>query len=302
MRSAAGVAQNVRVTYNRESGTKEYAVNGIRPPTLASAIGQFPVVILSPENSAATFGGPADRRRFLDLLLSQVSRVYLEDLLEYRKALRQRNRLLADARIEGSRAGVQLEPWSENLARYGGRIMQRRHEFVNEFRTSVIDAYRNLVGDEEVPEISYVPALCDGGMASGAFEERLRQSLAATRDDEFRRGLTVVGPHRDELALSIDGFPVQQYASQGQHKTLLVALKMAEFSYMQERKGESPLLLLDDVFSELDVRRSRHILDLVRSLGQTIITSADEGVFHGAIDWGDQHRRFVIDHGTSRAA
>jgi DNA replication and repair protein RecF len=180
--------------------------------------------------------------------------------------------------------------------------MQRRHEFVNEFRTPVIDAYRNLVGDEEVPEISYVPALCDGGMASGAFEERLRQSLAATRDDEFRRGLTVVGPHRDELALSIDGFPVQQYASQGQHKTLLVALKMAEFSYMQERKGESPLLLLDDVFSELDVRRSRHILDLVRSLGQTIITSADEGVFHGAIDWGDQHRRFVIDHGTSRAA
>jgi DNA replication and repair protein RecF len=128
--------------------------------------------------------------------------------------------------------------------------------------------------------------------------EHLQRKLAASRDEERLRGMTLVGPHRDELQLTIDGISVVQFASQGQHKTLLVALKVAEFYYLQERKGESPLFLLDDVLSELDTERAGHILDLVGTLGQTVITTADEGSFRGRIAWKERHRRFRIYHGT----
>jgi len=119
-------------------------------------------------------------------------------------------------------------------------------------------------------------------------------------DDERRRGMTLVGPHRDDVWLAIDGRGVQEYASQGQHKTLLVALKLAEFFYLREQRNDVPLFLLDDVFSELDRQRSGRILDIVGGLGQTVITTTDDQNLHRAVEWSDRHRRFVIEHGTCR--
>ena len=129
---------------------------------------------------------------------------------------------------------------------------------------------------------------------------RMGDELRERNAEEFRRGSTLVGPHRDELKLTINSAALQEYASQGQHKTYLVALKTAEFFYLQERRGEAPIFLLDDLFSELDEGRSRRILDMIAGLGQTIITTTGERALEEAAGWNEQLRRFSIENGTSR--
>lgn len=300
--SDSGVRYTVQVTYGLEPGEKAFTVNSARPESLASVIGAFPVVILSPENNAITFGGPAARRRFMDLTLSQVSRVYLDEVLEYRKILRHRNRLLTEARATGTGNPVALEPWTINLLQYGSRIVKRRLDFVAEFRGYIERSYRTLVETGEEPGIEYASF---GSLAPGATVEEIARlmdtALRARAAEEMRRGSTLVGPHRDELRLSINGAALQQYASQGQHKTYLVALKTAEFFYLQERRSESPIFLLDDLFSELDEGRSRRILDLVAGLGQTIITTTGERVLEDTAGWNEHLRRFIVENGTTRA-
>ncbi len=301
--SAAGVSHTVHVAYTRVPPAKSFLIDGTAPGRLSSVIGRFPVVILSPENNAITFGGPVERRKFMDLTLSQVSRVYLDDLLEYRRILRQRNRILTDARLRGITVGGILEPWTENLARYGGRIAHRRLLFVDEFRSSLRSAYRDLVPAAEEPDIRYQCGFPARGVAGAeGLSDTLRTALEEKRAEELARGVTLAGPHRDELALTINGISVQQFASQGQHKTLLVALKVAEFMYVRERREEVPLFLLDDVFSELDAGRAARILALAAGIGQTMITTTNDGVFGSSIVWGDRHRRYIVENGTCRPA
>lgn len=299
--TASGVRYTVQVTYDRVTGEKIFTVNNARPESLASVIGTFPVVVLSPENNSITFGGPAARRRFMDLTLSQVSRVYLDDMLEYRRVLRQRNRLLSDARATGGTNTSVLEPWTLSLVQYGSRIVKRRQEFVAEFKGYIERSYRTLVSSGEEPAIEYATF---GSLTGDATVEEIAVRMEAeSREraaEEFRRGSTLVGPHRDELRLSINGAALQQYASQGQHKTFLVALKTAEFFYLQERRRESPIFLLDDLFSELDEGRSGRILELVAGLGQTIITTTGERVLDESAEWNDHLRRFIIENGASR--
>ena len=296
-----GHASEIRIVFERGTSEKTYTINRVRPEKLSSVIGLFPVVVLSPESNAITFGGPAERRRFIDLILSEISPLYLSDLLEFRRALKQRNRILADGRFRNINPRGIIEPWNESLAAYGSRIIHRRGDFVCEFREYVKRAYRYLVDDEEEPEVSYLSSC--GGDESGPVEvlaDRLQHLLEEHADEEQRRGVTLVGPHRDELEITLDGISVQQYASQGQHKTLLVALKMAEFFYLRERKEQTPILLLDDVFSELDTHRAARILGFVADLNQSIVTTTDERAFQGSVKWNERHRRFHVEHGTVR--
>jgi DNA replication and repair protein RecF len=292
----------VRVAYHR-SGEKQFTINGAKPETLASVIGRFPLVVLSPENNAITFGGPAERRRFLDLVLSQISRSYLEDLIEYRRVLKQRNKLLLDAKLERRYAPELIEPWTYSLVHLGSRIILRRKEFIAEFRQFVNRAYHDLVksdfpGDDEVPGISY-STLAGAVEAESAYavESLMRSEIERRGADERNRGASLVGPHRDDLLLTINGINLQQYASQGQHKTMLIALKIAEFFYLKERREEVPVFLLDDLFSELDERRSRLLLGTVSSLGQTCITTTEESVFHNAVEWNGKNRKFRVEAG-----
>ncbi len=149
--TGSGLRYTVQVAYGVGGGEKVFTVNNTRPESLASVIGTFPVVILSPENNAITFGGPSARRRFMDLTLSQVSRVYLDDVLEYRRILRQRNRLLSDARSSGGNIASMLEPWTIGLVQYGSRIVKRRQEFVKEFEGYIERSYKTLVESGEEP-------------------------------------------------------------------------------------------------------------------------------------------------------
>lgn len=299
----AGGENRVAVTYTRGTGTKEFRINNVRPGNLASVIGRFPIVILSPENSNVTFGGPGDRRRFVDLILCQLSRTYLADLLEYRRVLKQRNRLIAGMRVEQRLRAEELAPWNAALVAHGSRIIAKRIAFVHEFSGYVRAAYDDLVREKEVPSMEYV-TLAAGldGLEEEGIASAMADAVEDRRAEEIRRGMSLIGPHRDEVRFQINGISVQQYASQGQHKTLLVALKVAEFFYLKERANEGPIFLLDDLFSELDEHRSRHILELVGRLGQTIITATDEGVFHNAVPWGTMNRRFLVDNGTVKAS
>jgi DNA replication and repair protein RecF len=301
LQSDNGAQSTVAVQFDGAMSTKSVAINGLRPESLGSVIGRFPVVVLSPENNAVTFGGPADRRRFVDLVLSQLSRPYFQDLLEYRRGLRQRNRLL----VEGGagRTGDGLDPWDAALARTGSRIIHRRRQFVREFLTYLDEAYRSLTGESERPALEYRSV---GGTNASTTQEEIRNlmelALRKSRAEDLRRNATQVGPHRDEFRFLLNGTSVQLYASQGQHKTLLVALKVAEFRFLRERLGERPVFLLDDVFSELDGHRARRILDLVLELGQALITTTDARIFEGRLTTNTANRLFEVDHGTVRAA
>ena len=301
MVAESGVAHRIRVACRLAPPEKVFSVDSAPPESLASVIGRFPAVVLSPENSAITFGGPADRRRFVDLTLAQVSGAYLRDLMEYRRILRQRNRILADARGRGGKADGVLAPWTENLISCGARIAHRRMLFIEEFAQYVLQAYRDLQLEEEKPGLAYRCGFPLEGHADAADLGRLfAGALERGSAEEARRGTTLAGPHRDDVRLTLDSLGVQQFASQGQHKTLLVALKVAEFAYVKERRDETPVFLLDDVFSELDERRARRILALAAGMGQAIITTTDDRTFGTSVVWGETNRRFTVERGTCR--
>jgi DNA replication and repair protein RecF len=235
------------------------------------------------------------------MVLSQASRAYLEDELEYRRALKQRNAILSDARQKRqSLPSVQplLAPWTALVIKHGTRIMQRRAKFTEEFRPRLLQAYHVLSQSREEPSLEYLPM----GMSGRNLESLLAEQAVQCEVEEIRRGTTLFGPHRDELMCLINpGQEARLYASQGQHKTLLVAMKLAEFEYLKDAAGETPMLLLDDVFSELDHERAKTLLELASSgeLGQTFISSTERERFESLLGLhSDDHRILSIERGT----
>ena len=290
----------VTASYEGSIAKKTIMVNKTPVETLSSVVGQFPAVILSPEQNGITFGAPAERRKFLDMAIAQASKLYLDEVLEYRKILRQRNKILLDARLARKDCTQALEPWDESLVRTGSSIMVRRARFIEDFRPLVSEHFSFVAGGTEQPGVHYVPSF-DLSFSSSReiIEEQFSKELQSHSDEERRTGTTTVGPHRDELEFFIDDLSLRKFASQGQHKTFLVALKLAEFFYLKEQRNETPMLLLDDVFSELDDHRSRRLLDLAGRMGQVFITATDDRAFAAAeFPWNDGHRRFLVHKGT----
>lgn len=304
LRSDVDVPHHVKV--NIQLGPplrKSLSANNERMRSAADLIGRAPVVVLTPDEKVITSGPPSERRRFLNLVLSQASRSYLEDELEYKRALKQRNAILNDARIQKrslSYVRPLLEPWSEMLIARGVRIMRRRASFVEEFKPYLFEAYQLVSSNRELPGLEYLPIGMDS--ISPDHEQLLRTQLAAVEMDELRRGSSLAGPHRDDIRLNINpDREAKYYASQGQHKTLLVSMKLAEFRYLKAATSETPILLLDDVFSELDKDRARQLLDLAENggFGQTFITSTDRDVFEATVDFKSGfHRLYLVDGGS----
>ncbi len=294
-----GTSQQVSVSYTAATSQKKVLLDSSTVQPFSAIVGEFPVVILSPENQQITFGGPADRRRFLDIVISQASRSYFEELLEYRRILKQRNKILFDAKSSKTGSGEKLEPWNAGLVSHGSKIIRKRATFVEEFSPYLMQSFRAIVGAGEVPAIRYnANGLLNGNDSIEAIEDRFRQHMDEVEQTELRMRSTLTGPHRDELELTINHLDVRDFASQGQHKTLLIALKLAEFSYLQERCRETPLLLLDDIFSELDEHRAQKLLDLTPTLGQIFLTTTDERVFPQSFDWNQENRKMYVKQGT----
>lgn len=299
--SDVGTETDVRAAYSAAE-EKSITLNRERVERLSDVIGLFPIVVLFPEHHSITLGAPADRRKFIDFVLSQASKSYLLDLIEYRRALKQRNRLLQDQRGLRGESSSSLEAWDEELIRYGSRVVSARLAFLESFQPHLQRVYEELVEEPEMPSIGYVPTVGDASEriesknAKERIERLFRDALLETRADESRMGMTLVGPHRDELSFTINNLDARKYASQGQHKTLLIALKAAEFAYLRDRRRETPIMLLDDVFGELDEVRTRCLLRFLETVGQTFITAARDTIFSaGAVD---NCRRFTVAHGA----
>lgn len=292
----------VRLAYVPNEG-KRLEVNGAPLERLADIVGMLPVVLLAPEDYVLTAGPPEERRRFLDNTLCQSRPAYLQDLLRYRRTLRQRNALLELTRRRQPVDPAALSAWTNELARLGGRIIYRRHNFISRFSEHLENAYAPLSAVNEHPTIQYQTVFAiDDEMTEeaviGEFEDRLFSVSSRERD----KGRTLIGPHRDDLLFQLENFDVRSHASQGQHRTFALALKLATFSYLRDILNETPLLLLDDVFGILDPERSRIILDMLQSdvVGQSIITAARRDVFEGIIDFDAEENQAVEINGQRK--
>lgn len=283
----------VRLVYMPEEG-KRLFVNRSPLPRLSEVVGLLPAVVFSPEDQALTAGGPEERRRFTDNILSQARPVYLEDLVNYRRALRQRNEILARGRRGGSGGAPDavLESWTEELTILGARLILSRLRFSDEFAGFLSQAFTALYPSAEQPEMEYVTI---ASMPLDAEEQTIQQVLRERLHRMARRerdwGRTLAGPHLDELVFRLNGMEVRRYASQGQHRTFGMAMKLAKYFYLKDRTGEDPLLLLDDVFGNLDPARTSTLLDLLQTdvVGQSLITATHVAPFAGNVrfDAGD---------------
>ena len=277
---------------------KRAFVNGSPLDRLADLVGRVPVVVLSPSDRDLTAGGPVERRRLLDATLSQAYPVYLDDLLKYRRALKQKNALLQQLRRGRPLTSGTIDAWDEELATLGGRVVERRRAFLDRFSDLLLDAYDLLGSPGGTPTLAYQPS---SGSEAESDIDNLRRSLARTRSRSGDLGRTLVGPHLDEVQFQLDGFDLRPFASQGQHRTFALAVRVAQALYFRERSDEPPLLLLDDVFGPLDPDRTRVVLDLLASgdLGQSLITAARSEPFDAVVPFEDDaHAVFHVEHGA----
>ncbi len=257
---------------------------------LSEHIGLLPLVMISPEDSSLVEGGSEERRRLIDGIISQCDRDYLHCLIRYNKALAQRNSLLK--MYSGKSVNTDtLEIWNEQLAEYGETIMRKRLDFLIEFREVFRMYYKKLSLGRETIELKYRPSA-----EAGRLLETLRNNMQ--RDSMLT--YTTSGVHRDDLALDIEGFPVKKIGSQGQKKTFLVALKLAQYAWLLRMGKVKPLLLLDDVFDKLDADRVRQIIQIVGGgmFGQVFITDTNrEHVDDILREQQVDYRLFYVDRG-----
>jgi len=239
--------------------------NGKEYHKLSDHVGRYPVVMISPADSALISEGSEVRRKFLNKIISQYDPGYLDSVLKYNKVLQQRNKLLKDFKISAGFDNDMLSIWDLQLIKYGNYIFKERDILVNELIPVFNEYYSFISKEKEIVKLNYRSHLKDGD-----FTEMLQNSVDKDRILEY----TTVGIHKDDLILEMDEFPVKSLGSQGQQKSYLVALKLAKFDYIKRKAGFSPILLLDDIFDKFDAARVEQIIRLVGNhrFGQIFIT------------------------------
>ncbi|HEX78391.1 MAG TPA: DNA replication/repair protein RecF [Dehalococcoidia bacterium] len=277
---------------------KRIRVNGI-PRRASDLVGRLNVVIFTPEDIELIYGAPTLRRRYLDITCSQVDHRYLRALQRYTKVLTQRNSLL---RLigEGQARASELGFWNGELVGNGAYLMAQRQALVGALGELARTVHSNLTAAEELLEICYIPSLPLGLEAPlEAIEATFATALEAGQDREIAQGMTLVGPHRDDLRFLVNGLDMDSFGSRGQQRTIALALKLAEASLMRSRVGEPPVLLLDDVLSELDSRRRVQLLGSLQGDEQVLITATD--LDHFLPDFVARASLFKISQGRVEA-
>lgn len=234
---------------------------------LSEHIGLLPLVMISPEDVVLIDGGSEERRRLIDGIISQSDRTYLYLLIRYNKALQQRNSLLRNAEGRPLDPGLS-EIWEEQLAECGEEILKRRQEFIADFKPLFQQYYEFISSGKEEVALGYHSSLKGRTM---------REAFGETLEKDRILGYTSVGVHRDDLTLTIEGYPVRKTGSQGQKKTFLIALKLAQYAWLYRVNKIKPLLLLDDIFDKLDAERVKRIVEIVGEdiFGQVFITDTN---------------------------
>ena len=243
--------------------------NGKEYQKLSDHVGRYPVVMISPADSALVTEGSEERRKFMNKIVSQYNNEYLDSVLRYSKALQQRNKLLKDFKTAGRFDMDMLSVWDSQLVKYGDYIFRERSILINELVPVFQEYYEMISNGKEQIRLAY-----HSHLAEGDFREALFNSISKDRFLEY----TTIGIHKDDLLLEMDGFPVKSLGSQGQQKSFLVALKLAKFDYIKRKAGFSPILLLDDIFDKFDADRVEQIIKLVGNhrFGQIFITDTHQ--------------------------
>lgn len=245
----------------RKNSSKVIAVNGQKLKKAAGLLGLLNVVFFSPEDLSIIKNGPSERRRFIDMELCQLDSFYLYNLNNYNKIVNQRNKLLKDIYTNYSLKDT-LDIWDSQLISYGSKIIERRISFINQLNEIIYDIHKKLSGDKEEILIKYEP---------NVFIEDFENKLKQNQEKDIKLKMTTVGPHRDDICLDVNGIDIRKFGSQGQQRTAALSLKLSEIELVKKVTKDTPVLLLDDVLSELDSNRQKYLLDSIGNI-QTIIT------------------------------
>ena len=272
-RTEGGRHHELAAGFERSSRRKRVTLDGAEPQRLSDALGALPCVLFSPADVELVAGAPSARRRYLDILLALSSRPYLAALQRYRHALAQRNAALREALRSGSAGEQRVAVWEAPLAEHGAVLWRERVAWTSQ-ASPRFAAMCAAIGEQAPVGMRYATALEPSSREPGDVAEAITRALEQKRGLDIRRGLTHAGPHRDDLTLTLDGRELRAFGSAGQQRTAAIALRLLEGETLRERLGASPLLLLDDPFAELDVRRSARILELLaeQGMGQTLLT------------------------------
>jgi DNA replication and repair protein RecF len=275
-------SRTVRLYYSGKEG-KHLFVNQKEVEKFSEYIGSIPSVILTLDDMKLTLGGPQERRRFLDILISQVSPVYLADLKIYRRTIQQRNALLSQDDREAVKKQISI--WNEQLVKHGTEIIIHRLKFCDFLNNHLSDYYNNISGVREQINIDYNSTISD--QIADINEKKIRISFEKKLDMifnyEFERKTSVIGPHRDDINFKKDAKVFKNFCSQGENKTLVVALKFLEWEYISKERKITPVLLLDDIFGELDENRMYGLLKFLEKIGQAYITTTMQNKFKNHI-------------------
>ena len=264
-----------------ESAVKSVWINRKKAGRLSEMMGLLRCVIFSPEDLNLIKEGPSVRRKFLDMMISQISRPYFIALQKYRIAYNQRSAILRQARQERTAPDPMVQDFESGMAEQAELICREREKYVSLLSRAVEEIYGQISGrPAEILRISYAPSIRDRERLRDAFQALLEKS----REDDMRRGTTESGPHRDDLNIQLNQQNMKVYASQGQIRSASLSLKLAQCGLFHQLTGEYPVLLLDDVMSELDLSRRNNLLSLLRGM-QTFITCSDEGDLAGCGDF-----------------
>lgn len=245
----------------RKNRAKGVAINGLPIKKARELLGVANLVFFSPEDLNIIKNGPGERRRFLDMELCQLDKIYLTDLGNYNHIVNQRNKLLKDLYMQSSLKDT-LDIWDMQLVNYGNRIIEKREAFVEELNEIIRKIHSNLTGGAEHLEVIYEPNVRKG---------ELEEAVYRNRERDIRMKLSSAGPHRDDFCVKANGIDIRRFGSQGQQRTAALSLKLSEIYLVKKRIQDTPVLLLDDVLSELDSSRQTYLLNCIHDI-QTIIT------------------------------
>jgi DNA replication and repair protein RecF len=321
--SKAGRLHRIEIRIVLESTTptrdqrlkKEILINGLKRRAKDLA-GGFNTVLFLPQDMRVVEGPPGERRKYLNNALSQSDPTYAAALIEYSKVLSQRNALLKRLQDRGN-GGSELQFWDEQIAEFGATLMRARMIALEELENNASEIHRKLTRDRESISLEYAPSYhpldlpqdqlglplsSDINWSSISREEirsGLLDSLSKSRREELARGMTILGPHRDDFRFIVDGLDLRMYGSRGQNRTAMLAMKLGEVDWLHQRTGEWPVLLLDEVLAELDPYRRDDLLQCVGNVNQAILTSADVSMFDR--DFQDEANIWEIEAGTIKS-
>lgn len=245
----------------KKNKPKGIAINGIPIRKASELFGIANVIFFSPEDLNIIKNGPSERRRFIDLELCQLNKLYVHSLVQYNKVLLQRNKLLKELFFRPEYEET-LDVWDMQLATYGREVIRFRRDFICRLNGIIHGIHENLSGNKEDITISYEPY---------AKDEEFEEIIKKNRQQDMKQKTTLAGPHRDDISFMVNGIDIRRFGSQGQQRTAALSLKLSELELVKALSHDSPILLLDDVLSELDASRQNHLLSAIQNI-QTLIT------------------------------